>query len=75
MFRNIRWRIAVPYIVVTLATLLGVTLLVTQRARTEHLADLGHDPAQTEIGSHHVLAGDAPQLVLQVAVVVRQQIS
>ncbi|HRX05020.1 MAG: HAMP domain-containing protein [Anaerolineae bacterium] len=40
MFRSIRWRIAVPYIVLTLAVLLGLTLLVTNRARAEHLADL-----------------------------------
>lgn len=40
MFHSIRWRIAVPYIVVTLLALLGLTLLVTNRAREEHLADL-----------------------------------
>ncbi|HRI57402.1 MAG TPA: PAS domain-containing sensor histidine kinase, partial [Anaerolineae bacterium] len=40
MFHSIRWRIAVPYIVLTLLTLLGLTLLVTNRAREEHLADL-----------------------------------
>ncbi len=40
MFRSIRWRIAVPYIVLTLTVLLGLTLLVTSRAREEHLADL-----------------------------------
>jgi two-component system, OmpR family, phosphate regulon sensor histidine kinase PhoR len=40
MFHSIRWRIAIPYIVVTLLTLLGLTLLVTNRAREEHLADL-----------------------------------
>lgn len=32
MFHSIRWRIAVPYIVVTLLALLGLTLLVTNRA-------------------------------------------
>jgi len=40
MFHSIRWRIAIPYIVVTLLALLGLTLLVTSRAREEHLADL-----------------------------------
>lgn len=40
MFHSIRWRIAVPYIAVTLLALLGLTLLVTERARQEHLADL-----------------------------------
>lgn len=40
MFHSIRWRIAVPYIVLTLLTLLGLTVLVTDRAREEHLADL-----------------------------------
>jgi two-component system phosphate regulon sensor histidine kinase PhoR len=40
VFHSIRWRIAVPYIVLTLLTLLGLTLLVTNRAREEHLADL-----------------------------------
>jgi two-component system phosphate regulon sensor histidine kinase PhoR len=40
MFHSIRWRIAIPYIVVTLLALLGLTLLVTNRAREEHLADL-----------------------------------
>ncbi len=40
MFHSIRWRIAIPYIVVTLLALLGLTLLVTARARDEHLADL-----------------------------------
>ncbi len=40
MFHSIRWRIAVPYIALTLLTLLGLTLLVTRRMRAEHLADL-----------------------------------
>lgn len=40
MFHSIRWRIAVPYILLTLLMLAGLTLLVTQRARQEHLADL-----------------------------------
>jgi two-component system phosphate regulon sensor histidine kinase PhoR len=40
VFHSIRWRIAIPYIVVTLLALLGLTLLVTNRAREEHLADL-----------------------------------
>lgn len=40
MFHSIRWRIALPYIAITLLTLLGLTLLVTSRAREEHLADL-----------------------------------
>lgn len=40
MFHSIRWRIAVPYIALTLLTLLGLTLLVTRRTRAEHLADL-----------------------------------
>ncbi len=40
MFHSIRWRIAVPYIVLTLLTLLSLTVLVTDRAREEHLADL-----------------------------------
>ncbi len=40
MFHSIRWRIAVPYIILTLLTLAGLTLLVTERARQEHLADL-----------------------------------
>jgi len=40
VFHSIRWRIAVPYIALTLLTLLGLTLLVTRRMRAEHLADL-----------------------------------
>ncbi len=40
MFHSIRWRIAVPYILLTLLTLAGLTALVTERARQEHLADL-----------------------------------
>lgn len=42
MFRSIRWRIAVPYIVLTLLVLLGLMLIVTGRAREEHLTDLRH---------------------------------
>ena len=40
MFHSIRWRIAIPYIVLTLLVLFGLTILVTNRARDEHLADL-----------------------------------
>lgn len=40
MFRSIRWRIAIPYVALTLATLLGLIILVSQRVRSAHLADL-----------------------------------
>ncbi|MCB0200773.1 MAG: HAMP domain-containing protein [Caldilineae bacterium] len=54
MFRSIRWRIAVPYILLTLLVLLGLTLLVTNRARNEHLADL-----EVTLLSEARLIGDA----------------
>ena len=37
---SLRWRIALPYILLTLATLLGLIVFVSARARQEHLDDL-----------------------------------
>lgn len=37
---SLRWRIAVPYIVLMLLALLALTVVVTRQVRDEHLADL-----------------------------------
>jgi two-component system phosphate regulon sensor histidine kinase PhoR len=39
-FRSIRWRIAVPYVVLILASMLGLSLYVSDRLRSVRLADL-----------------------------------
>jgi two-component system phosphate regulon sensor histidine kinase PhoR len=40
VFHSIRWRIAIPYTVLTLLIMMALTLFVTERARSAHLADL-----------------------------------
>jgi two-component system phosphate regulon sensor histidine kinase PhoR len=40
MFRTIRWRIAVPYVLLLLITMLGLVLYLSQALRTLYLAEL-----------------------------------
>ncbi|NOZ07232.1 MAG: cell wall metabolism sensor histidine kinase WalK [Chloroflexi bacterium] len=62
MFRSIRWRIAVPYILLILLAMGGLTAYLSHFVREAHLADL-----RTQLTAEAGLAGDnlAPLLARQ----------
>jgi two-component system phosphate regulon sensor histidine kinase PhoR len=54
MFRNIRWRIAIPYIILILLSMIGLAIYLSDLARDAHLADL-----QAQLTAEARLVGDA----------------
>ncbi|KPL23730.1 MAG: hypothetical protein AMJ93_04005 [Anaerolineae bacterium SM23_84] len=54
MFRNIRWRIAIPYIVLILLAMLSLTVYLSGFMRDAHLGDL-----RAQLANEAVLVGEA----------------
>jgi two-component system phosphate regulon sensor histidine kinase PhoR len=54
MFRTIRWRIAVPYVVLILLIMLGLSTYLSNMVRQAHLADL-----ESKLTDEAQLVGDA----------------
>jgi two-component system phosphate regulon sensor histidine kinase PhoR len=59
IFRSIRWRIAVPYVVLILSAMLGLAAYVSNQVRETHLVDL-----ETELLAHARLLADNVQPLL-----------
>jgi two-component system phosphate regulon sensor histidine kinase PhoR len=54
MFRSIRWRIAIPYMILILLSMVGLAIYLSDLARDAHLADL-----QAQLTAEARLVGDA----------------
>jgi two-component system phosphate regulon sensor histidine kinase PhoR len=54
MFRNIRWRIAIPYVILILLAMVGLVVYLSDLVREAHLADL-----EAQLTAEAQLIGDA----------------
>jgi two-component system phosphate regulon sensor histidine kinase PhoR len=54
MFRSIRWRLAIPYMILILLSMVGLAIYLSDLARDAHLADL-----QAQLTAEARLVGDA----------------
>ena len=60
MFRSIRWRIAVPYVALTLLTILALTAFVTSRVRNDRL-----DALQARLRAESQLSAQFLEILLE----------